>query len=483
MKLWQKIFLSSLALIILAINIVSVTLLNSSSRLLLDREREHAIKEYEYFAASFSNAVVYDRLKADKVILGDAEIKDIAERVLSGKDRLNMPAVILDENGALIAGNDFDDILRSPEFSKCLKSADTDGRSYNICSFHVKDKYMMTVCSSLKIEGKAYVIATAADISGIYALKQKQTEHIRKVGLAAAAAVSLILLIATILLLRPLNRLNTYTKTIAGGDYGVRIRPRGSQEIRELSDNMNKMAEAVEGHSLKLEKIAEDRQTFIANLAHEMKTPLTSVLGFADILRIKKNVPDDERQEYAGVIVEEAKRLRSLSGKLMELVALGGTEIEKKPVNLADMIHETASALKPLLSKNSVELECNTRDVIIMADTELFKSLLYNIIENAVKASPKKSTIIINEAVYEGNAVITITDHGIGMNHEDVKKVFEPFYMVDKSRSRKAGGAGLGLALCARIAELHNAVLEIDSNPGEGTTVFITIDGGEICEG
>ena len=221
---------------------------------------------------------------------------------------------------------------------------------------------------------------------------------------------------------------------------------------------------------------------FIANLAHEMKTPLTSILGFADILRIKKNVPDDERREYAGVIVDETKRLRSLSGKLMELVALGGTEIEKKPVSLSDMIHETAAALAPLLSKNSVELECSAENVVIMADAELFKSLLYNIIENAVKASPKDSRIVLNEAVSEGNAVITVTDSGIGMTDDEVKKVFEPFYMADKSRSRKAGGAGLGLALCARIADLHNTTLEIDSSPGEGTTVYITIDGGEIRE-
>ncbi|HRU97057.1 HAMP domain-containing sensor histidine kinase [Ruminococcus sp. XPD3002] len=482
MKLWQKIFLSSLALIILTVNIISITLLNSSSRLLLERERNHAIKEYEYFAASFSNAVVYEKLKSEKVILGDDEIADIAERVLSGGDRMQTPAVILDQDGLLIAGSDFEDILRSPEFSKSLKSADTEGDSYNICSFRFKDQYLMTVCSSLKTEGKTYVIATASDISEIYDMRQKQTEHIRRVGLAAAAFVSLILLMTTILLLRPLNRLNIYTKSIAGGDYKVRIKPHGSQEIRELSENMNKMAEAVQERSDKLEKIAEDRQVFIANLAHEMKTPLTSILGFADILRIKKNVPDDERREYAGVIVDETKRLRSLSGKLMELVALGGTEIEKKPVSLSDMIHETAAALAPLLSKNSVELECSAENVVIMADAELFKSLLYNIIENAVKASPKDSRIVLNEAVSEGNAVITVTDSGIGMTDEEVKKVFEPFYMADKSRSRKAGGAGLGLALCARIADLHNTTLEIDSSPGEGTTVYITIDGGEIRE-
>ena len=101
------------------------------------------------------------------------------------------------------------------------------------------------------------------------------------------------------------------------------------------------------------------------------------------------------------------------------------------------------------------------------------------LIENAVKASPIGEKIVLNSAMYKGDAVITITDYGIGMSKEDMQKVFEPFYMVDKSRSRKAGGAGLGLALCAEIAKLHNAILEIDSKLGEGTTIFITISGDE----
>ena len=210
-----------------------------------------------------------------------------------------------------------------------------------------------------------------------------------------------------------------------------------------------------------------------------MKTPLTSILGFADILRIKKQVSDSERVEYAGVIVEETKRLRSLSGKLMGIVAMNGTEIEKKPVKLQDVINETKTALVPLLAKREINLECQSQEITISADEELFKSLLYNIIENAVKASPKGETVILNAAMYEGDAVITVTDHGIGMTPEVVQKAFEPFFMADKSRSRKAGGAGLGLALCRKIANLHSAKLEISSQPNEGTTVFITVPGEE----
>lgn len=188
---------------------------------------------------------------------------------------------------------------------------------------------------------------------------------------------------------------------------------------------------------------------------------------------------DIERAEYASVIVDETKRLRSLSGKLMALVSIGGTEIEKRKVSLKKLLSETETALVPLLSKNKVKLNWTSDNIFFSADEELFKSLIYNIIENAVKASPIDSEIELTAKFCDGQGIISITDHGIGMKAEEVQRVFEPFYMADKSRSRKAGGTGLGLALCKEIAKLHNSKLDIESAPNKGTTVRIIISEAE----
>ena len=478
MKLWQKIFLSSLFLIIAAVNIISVTLLNNSHRLLLEREQTHAIYEHEFYEASFSNAVVYAKLANEKIALTPNDIRHIATDVVEGSGRMRDSAVF-DSSGTVIAVNGMQELLSKLTQSGFIENIDQSKDNYYVSVFNTSNGYKMAVGSAITTEGMSYSVVTAMDISEIYAMKKKQTDFVRKVSVISAGAISFVLLITVLLMLSPLNRLNVYTKTIADGNYRIRIREHGSQEFRELAKNMNVMADSIQTNATRLEKIAEDRQTFIANLSHEMKTPLTSILGFADILRIKKHVDDNERIEYAGVIVEETKRLRSLSGKLMGIVAMNGTEIEKRPVSLQSMINETKTALVPLLAKNDVRLECMSQDITISADEELFKSLLYNIIENAVKASPKGETVVLNAAMYEGDAVIAITDHGIGMTPEVVKKAFEPFFMADKSRSRKAGGAGLGLALCQKIANLHSAKVEIDSHPNEGTTVFITIPGEE----
>lgn len=475
MKLWQKIFLSSLVLIIVAVNIVSVTLLNNSHKLIIEREQSHAINEHEYFTAAFVNAITYEKLASNALLLDQDDIVKIAVSVVNSQQL--KCAIYIDTK--LPAGKNITNELNAMIRDDFLDYIDKTGNGYGIKVFTADESKIMVIGSAVSVEDMTFFIVTTSDISEIYTLKEQQSNFVRQVSIGASAVISLILLIMTIILLQPLKRLNIYTKAIAGGEYNVRIKRKGSLEFRQLAQNMNSMAEAVQTHAQKLENVAEARQTFIANLAHEMKTPLTSILGFADLLRIKKNISDSDRMEYAGTIVDEVKRLRSLSGKLMELITVGATEIEKKPVNLPKLIRETETALTPILTKSNVSLICNYENITFYADEELFKSLLYNIIENAVKASPIGEKIVLNSAMYKGDAVITITDYGIGMSREDMQKVFEPFYMVDKSRSRKAGGAGLGLALCAEIAKLHNAILEIDSKLGEGTTIFITISGDE----
>lgn len=473
MKLWQKIFLISLTLIIAVVNIISITLLNNSHRLLMERERSHSINEHEYFTAAFINALTYEKLAEEVLVLTNDEIAHVAENMVNSENRAGGIAIYSDSEIAISKNISY--MLNKNITEKFLGSIDKSGSNYSISVFDDGDKRIMVIGSAVDIETACFFIITATDVSEIYAVKEQQADFVRKVSIGSSAVISLILLVMVIILLRPLSRLNIYAKAIAGGNYNLRIRKKGSPEFKKLAENMNKMADSVQLNAMRLENIAEARQTFIANLAHEMKTPLTSILGFADLLRIKKNVSDSDRIEYAGVIVEETKRLRSLSGKLMELVALGGTEIEKTEVSLPKIIKETETALAPLLAKNSVTLLCSSEDIVISADEELFKSLLYNIIENAVKASPKGGKVNLNAEIRDENVVISITDNGIGMTNEQIKRVFEPFYMADKSRSRKAGGAGLGLSLCAEIVKLHGAFIDIKSVPDKGTSVIINI--------
>lgn len=222
-----------------------------------------------------------------------------------------------------------------------------------------------------------------------------------------------------------------------------------------------------------LERVAEDRRIFIGNLAHEMKTPLTSILGFADLLYLPAEVPGEQRVEYAQVISQEAKRLRSLSGKLLELITLGSAELELAPASLRDVVAEVELALRPVMAQSELTLTYDCAGLTLDMDRELFKSLLYNLLDNGRKASRRGGAMTLTAREREGGAEILVQDHGRGIPREELDKVCQPFYMVDKSRSRKAGGAGLGLALCREIVSAHGGTMELDSRPGEGTLIAL----------
>ncbi len=288
--------------------------------------------------------------------------------------------------------------------------------------------------------------------------------------------IASVLLIVVWLLLLPLRRINEGTRQIAQGNYSKRLPEKGSTEFSQLSRNMNEMAEAIEHNIKDLESVAEDRNTFIANLAHEMKTPLTSILGFGDLLRIKRTVDDKERREYAGIIVEETKRLKTLSGKLMELITVGSTQLDWQTIPLTSIMEEVGQALQISLSKSGITLNIKVCKIEVSVDKELFKSLIYNLIDNAIKASKSGQEIEVFAEETNGILTIAVKDHGIGIPKEEINKIMQPFYMIDKSRTRKAGGAGLGLALCSEIARLHGARLQIESEPRKGTCVSIIFD-------
>ena len=150
-------------------------------------------------------------------------------------------------------------------------------------------------------------------------------------------AIATILLLSILGLTRPLKRLESATERIAAGEYGYRIPEGGHDEIAELASHMNAMSGEIEDNIRKTEALAASRETFIANMAHELKTPLTSILGFADIMTIKSHMEESERREYAAIIAAEAGRLKTLSSKLMELVSLQGTALVLRPVDLGEL--------------------------------------------------------------------------------------------------------------------------------------------------
>lgn len=471
MKLWQKIFVCTLLLMTAAIDLTALVLVRGSHELMLSRERTRCAADQETLALSLANQVVYQRLVQNRVLLTAAAVEELIGEGL----QTNVSA----EWGAAMYATEGDTFIAAanaePITQYAARNALLADDAYSQTTVESGGRHYLLTGSTLLLEGRQYALFTASDISAIYEQETQQLHFVRRMSLIFAVGSALLLLLLVWRLLRPLQRLGTVARTIAAGDYTARAPTGGGTELRELATDMNGMAAAVEENVHRLTQVAEERRLFIANLSHEMKTPLTSILGFADILRISRNVSEEQRREYAGIIAEEAGRLKTLSGKLMELLTVGSTELSHDRIHLPELCGEVAAALRPALTAQNIALHVEASEGDFDGDVALLKSLLYNLMDNAVKASARGGDVMLCGRCDEKKVHFTVTDHGIGMSPETVARATQPFYMADKSRSRRAGGAGLGLALCDGIVKAHGGTLHIDSTPNVGTTVTVTL--------
>ncbi len=248
------------------------------------------------------------------------------------------------------------------------------------------------------------------------------------------------------------------------------------RERRELARS-RAASEALEAEVKNLEDAAERREEFIASFAHELKTPLTAIIGYADMLRSMEMAPKS-RFTAAGYIFSEGKRLEALSLKLMDIIVAGKQGVERRRFDAPYFIREVAAVTVPSLAADGMKLEMRWEQGEVEIEPDLFKTLLINLIDNARKASRKGQSVELFGKREDGGYAFYVRDRGRGMRQEDLSKITEPFYMIDKSRSRAQNGAGLGLALCQRIAELHGTTLEYESEPGKGTTVRVLLRDG-----
>lgn len=476
MKLWQKIFLSSLFIVMFSVCTIGILLLKKDFNTTLENQKQNTISTHHYMVSNINNRVITKRMQSNAILLSTKDIISVLEEIFQNSDDSSLIVALINDYNETVYNNET--LKISQEFFDTITSESTT------CTQIVtsKETNRLIVASPISIEKQDYVFVTSTDISDIYDTYHNQFEYIKKLCIFFSLAGAILLVIILKILLRPLAILNDATRVIANGDYSKRISIDSYDELGELSANMNIMADSIEKNVTLLENIAENRNQFINNFTHEMKTPLTSILGFSDILRIKRNLTNEEVSEYSEIIFNEASRLKALSGKLMELISLGETSTDFSKIHTKELFTSITQVLSPIVKTNNLNLICYCDDCIIDADKELLRSMIYNFSDNAIKASPEGSTVTLNGSFENNLFTITVKDEGIGIAKEELDKITEPFYMVDKARTRKAGGAGLGLALCKKIAELHNAEFTIDSVPNKGTTITVIMKGESAYE-
>ena len=335
----------------------------------------------------------------------------------------------------------------------------SDENTCNSIIWRENNNYYLQLCSSMDINTENLDISQmdiVYDITSVYAARAQEQNTFRLLLIAIFVVGSITSMIAASLLTKPLEKLSSLAQHISHGDYSARLHIHSGDEIEALANDFNNMADTIEDNISELHFSMEKQEQFMGSFAHELKTPMTSIIGYADLLR-SQNMSEDETNEAANYIFSEGKRLESLSLKLLDLLVVKNQETILTPTDPALAVRNVINVMKPELAKEHITLKSSCRKGCCMMDIDLFQSLIINIIDNARKAIDDNGLIHVAGTVRDDNYVIIIKDNGRGMPPEEITRISEAFYRIDKSRSRAQGGAGLGLAICSKIAEIHQA--------------------------
>ena len=334
------------------------------------------------------------------------------------------------------------------------------------------NRHLLVMGQTLKTEKKGnlkFQLILVKDISGIYEEMTKQMWLFIMIYLVVIFFAVDIVFWLVRMVLKPLTELENTAGAISRGDWERRCRVRRNDEIGTVSFPFNRMADKMEEHMEELETVSERRRQLLGSLTHELKTPMTSIIGYSDTL-LHVKISEEQQKKALEHINSECRRLERLSGKMMTLIGLYDEDrIHKEPYPVDRLVREVADLECYHMQDSQMELLAFSESWECEMDVDLMESLLVNLLDNAIKASKPGSVI----ELHGEKGCIWVRDFGKGIPKEEIPRITEAFYMVDKSRSRKAGGIGMGLALCQKIAEIHRANLVIESVVGQGTKISV----------
>jgi two-component system OmpR family sensor kinase len=299
------------------------------------------------------------------------------------------------------------------------------------------------------------------------------------IGLAVLAATALLALIIIRVGLRPLKRMGTVAQDIAAGDLSRRVEPATKDtEIGRLGLALNGMLGQIES-AFAVRTQSENRlRRFIADASHELRTPLTSVRGYAEMLRRGAERSPEDSALARRRIEEEAKRMSVMVDDMLVLARLGqGRPLETEPVDLQAIARDAVADAHAVAPTRDISLDAPS-SVIVSGDDTRLRQALGNLVRNALVHTPPETPIEVAVGADDGVARVTVSDHGPGLGYDDAKRVFEPFYRADPSRSRDSGGVGLGLSIVAAVAGAHGGHIAVKETPGGGATFELELPAG-----
>ena len=313
------------------------------------------------------------------------------------------------------------------------------------------------------------VIATAIALMYRVAITDMHMIGVLSMLVPIVVLVTLVNFLFTRFIYRYLDKISDAMQKVADGDYTVRLDAEKDQPFRELYRNFNTMAEELGG----VEMLKND---FINGYAHELRTPITSINGFAEmLLNDDGTLSREEKRSYLEIIASESRRLADLAGNSLLMSRLDTQKIipDKKPFSLDEQLRRCSILLSGQWTEKDLDMTMDLDEAVYVGDYDLMQHLWINLLTNAVKYTPKGGSITVTLKNEEKFIAVSVADTGKGIPPEDRERIFDKYYQTDKSHSKR--GLGLGLAICKRIVQLCNGTLEVESEVGVGSTFTVRL--------
>ena len=456
MKFSIKLVLSTMILLALALGFGGFYLVNYVFETSLEREVGQALDESSILSFAFETAALNVPLKYS--VLPDSVVEEIASNLETGGESGRRLIRIADEEKNVLYTSDGFTVDEG-----LLPQTDQHTKSYRVIC--VEDNYYVHTCVAINALDRILYLETMKNVSEVFTERAMGFSLYRKVTVVMLLTGMVIMLFIASLLTMPIRLLTKATRRMAAGDYAYRARQISGDELGQLTHDFNGMANALEENISKLEEEIEAREAFMGAFAHELKTPLTAIIGYADMLRSHK-MDEEKSIMSANYIYTEGKRLEAMSFRLLDIMVAKQEEADLQEIPVKELF---AYLREMFAEKKEMDIRFTYDEAVVMMEANLIKTVLVNLIDNACKASETGGVIEVTGQSADEGYRMAVRDYGIGIPEAEQHKIVKAFYMVDKSRARSKNGAGLGLALCAEILKIHRSELQIESKVGEGS--------------
>jgi len=481
-SLLKKYFVASVSILLASVLIMGISLMsfvadywtNSNVNMLTDNVKTVSHTTQELFESGkmekdneTSIFIMSNMLSImSSAIESDVFVCDLEGRIILCKDLLSTDMKILNNGNC-----DFHDGYKMPK--RIIESIGTESYYTMDKLDGLYDELHIVVSEKITVDGKTigYVFATQPVVEGLRPFISGMLRLFVLAALITIILTSAVVYAFTYSITRPLHEMSKMTKNYASGDFSQRLLVTNNDELGELANGLNSMAQS-------LATLESSRRSFVANVSHELKTPMTTISGFIDGV-LDGTIPPEKQDYYLGIVSDEVKRMSRLVISMLNLskIEAGELTLQKNKFDISQMFFHIFITFEQRIDKKHIMIEGleNLQSIFVEADEDMIHQVIYNLVDNAVKFTDDGGSICISVAQENDRIIAGIRNTCEGIPPDEVAKIFERFYKVDKSRSEDVKGAGLGLYLVKSIVEMHGGQIAARSKQSEYTEFIFWI--------